>query len=202
MRRWTGGGGRAGGGGRLREPERWHPRSPPARLATYCGWRRKVSAAPAQVRWSTLPTVFNPRITARPASMHAPPLPPLQDAEGRSRGSGIVEFDHPADALRAISMLSNSTLDGRTIHVSLGYPAGLPGTLFVPRKLVQIAPDATHLAGFLLPMPATVELHPGLAGSGGPRGPGRTSRWPTPALRWCPPAFALRRRWRRQRCRE
>ncbi|KAL4458907.1 hypothetical protein ABPG75_013772 [Micractinium tetrahymenae] len=41
----------------------------------------------------------------------------LADAEGRSRGAGIVEFDHPADALRAISMLSNSTLGGRTINV-------------------------------------------------------------------------------------
>ncbi|PRW60040.1 RNA binding isoform C [Chlorella sorokiniana] len=41
----------------------------------------------------------------------------LTDAEGRSRGCGIVEFDHPADALHAISMLSNSTLGGRQIHV-------------------------------------------------------------------------------------
>lgn len=42
----------------------------------------------------------------------------MQDADGRSRGAGIVEFEHPTDALRAISMLSNSTLDGRTINVS------------------------------------------------------------------------------------
>lgn len=30
-----------------------------------------------------------------------------------------MEFEHPADALHAISMLSNSTLGGRQIHVSL-----------------------------------------------------------------------------------
>ena len=40
-----------------------------------------------------------------------------QDAAGESRGSGIVEFERSADALHAISMLSNSTLGGRQIHV-------------------------------------------------------------------------------------
>lgn len=41
----------------------------------------------------------------------------MQDAEGRSKGCGIVEFEHPADALRAISLLSNSTLNERQIMV-------------------------------------------------------------------------------------
>jgi len=41
----------------------------------------------------------------------------MQDAEGRSKGCGIVEFEHPADALRAISLLSNSALNERQIMV-------------------------------------------------------------------------------------
>lgn len=41
----------------------------------------------------------------------------MQDAEGRSKGCGIVEFEQPADALRAISLLSNSTLCERQIMV-------------------------------------------------------------------------------------
>ncbi|KAL4541460.1 hypothetical protein Ndes2526B_g05987 [Nannochloris sp. 'desiccata'] len=41
----------------------------------------------------------------------------MQDAEGRSKGCGIVEFEHPAEALRAISLLSNSTLNERQIMV-------------------------------------------------------------------------------------
>ena len=41
----------------------------------------------------------------------------LEDSEGRSKGCGIVEFESPADALRAISLLSNSTLDDHQIIV-------------------------------------------------------------------------------------
>jgi RNA recognition motif-containing protein len=41
----------------------------------------------------------------------------MQDAEGRSKGCGLVEFEHPADALRSISLLSNSTLNERQIMV-------------------------------------------------------------------------------------
>ena len=41
----------------------------------------------------------------------------MQDSEGRSKGCGIVEFEHPADALRSISLLSNSTLNERQIMV-------------------------------------------------------------------------------------
>lgn len=41
----------------------------------------------------------------------------MQDTEGRSKGCGIVEYEHPADALRAISLLSNSTLNERQIMV-------------------------------------------------------------------------------------
>lgn len=46
------------------------------------------------------------------------PLPAsAQDRDGRSRGCGVVEFEHASDALRAISTLSNTTLGGRQIHV-------------------------------------------------------------------------------------
>lgn len=41
----------------------------------------------------------------------------MQDSEGRSKGCGIVEYEHPADALRAISLLSNSSLNERQIMV-------------------------------------------------------------------------------------
>jgi len=41
----------------------------------------------------------------------------IEDSEGRSKGCGIVEFEVPSDALRAISLLSNSTLDDRQIVV-------------------------------------------------------------------------------------
>lgn len=41
----------------------------------------------------------------------------LYDADGQSKGCGIVEFESPADALRAISLLSNSNLDDRVIVV-------------------------------------------------------------------------------------
>lgn len=41
----------------------------------------------------------------------------IENAEGQSKGCGIVEFESPADALRAISMLSNSCLDDRLIIV-------------------------------------------------------------------------------------
>lgn len=39
------------------------------------------------------------------------------DEKGQSRGCGTVEFETAAEALRAISMLSNSTLGGRQIVV-------------------------------------------------------------------------------------
>jgi len=41
----------------------------------------------------------------------------LSDSEGKSKGCAIVEFSSPADALRAISLLSNSTLNDRQISV-------------------------------------------------------------------------------------
>eukprot|EP00959_Pyramimonas_sp_CCMP1952_P366421 7674429-Pyramimonas_sp.AAC.1 len=41
----------------------------------------------------------------------------LSEASGRSRGCGIVEFEHAEEALKAISTLSNSDLDGRSILV-------------------------------------------------------------------------------------
>lgn len=41
----------------------------------------------------------------------------LTDSEGRSKGCALVEMEQAADALRAISMLSNSVLNGRNITV-------------------------------------------------------------------------------------
>lgn len=41
----------------------------------------------------------------------------LKDKEGKSKGLGIVEFEAPGDALRAISRLSNSVLHDRQITV-------------------------------------------------------------------------------------
>lgn len=41
----------------------------------------------------------------------------MKDKDGRSKGVGIVEFETPADALRAISRLSNSLLHDRQILV-------------------------------------------------------------------------------------
>ena len=39
-----------------------------------------------------------------------------QTMEGGSKGCGIVEFSDPAEALHAISLLSNSTLGGRQVR--------------------------------------------------------------------------------------
>lgn len=44
---------------------------------------------------------------------HLPPC--AQDAEGNSKGCGIVTFASPHDALRAISLLSNSMLADRQV---------------------------------------------------------------------------------------
>lgn len=41
----------------------------------------------------------------------------LMDSEGRSKGCALVEMEQAADALRAISLLSNSVLNGRNITV-------------------------------------------------------------------------------------
>ncbi|KAL3145130.1 hypothetical protein ABBQ38_001734 [Trebouxia sp. C0009 RCD-2024] len=39
------------------------------------------------------------------------------DAEGQPKGAGIVEYQHPDEALQAISRLTNTTLDGNQIRV-------------------------------------------------------------------------------------
>lgn len=41
----------------------------------------------------------------------------MQNDDGASRGCGVVDFQSAGDALRAISQLSNSMLDGSQIHV-------------------------------------------------------------------------------------
>jgi RNA recognition motif-containing protein len=41
----------------------------------------------------------------------------MNDGEGRSKGCAVVEMENAGDALRAISLLSNSVLDGRNITV-------------------------------------------------------------------------------------
>jgi RNA recognition motif-containing protein len=41
----------------------------------------------------------------------------LEQANGRSKGCGIVEYQKPADARRAVEILNNSELNGRIIYV-------------------------------------------------------------------------------------
>lgn len=62
----------------------------------------------------------------------------LQDAEGNSKGAGIVEFDSSADALHAISMLSNSELGGRQIHVRMAAPYYLPCCLVEAARMHSV----------------------------------------------------------------
>jgi hypothetical protein len=72
-----------------------------------------------------------------------------QDAEGASKGAGIVEFERARDALHAISTLSNSTLGGRQIHVSTQYPlavmpAGFSRGACLPGKRAESAHRASE----------------------------------------------------------
>lgn len=55
------------------------------------------------------------------------------DKEGKSRGFGVVEFDHPVEAVQAISMLNNQMLFDRRLSVRMdrvdkgdGFPSKLP----------------------------------------------------------------------------
>lgn len=55
------------------------------------------------------------------------------DKEGKSRGFGVVEFEHPVEAVQAISMLHNQRLFDRTLSVRIdradkgdGLPPKLP----------------------------------------------------------------------------
>lgn len=41
----------------------------------------------------------------------------LTDTSGRSKGCAIVEFERPEEALKAITHLNNSQLQGAEIHV-------------------------------------------------------------------------------------
>jgi RNA recognition motif-containing protein len=41
----------------------------------------------------------------------------IKDQSGRSKGCGIVEFDDPADAFRAMAQLNGYVLDGFNIQV-------------------------------------------------------------------------------------
>lgn len=55
------------------------------------------------------------------------------DKEGKSRGFGVIEYDHPVEAVQAISMLNNQMLYDRRLSVRMdrvdkgdGFPAKLP----------------------------------------------------------------------------
>lgn len=41
------------------------------------------------------------------------------DKEGRSRGFAVVEYDHPVEAVQAISMFHNQVLNDRTMTVRM-----------------------------------------------------------------------------------
>lgn len=73
------------------------------------GRRVYVSNLPWSVTWQELKDHFRGAGSVRYADV-------MRDGE-RSKGCGIVEYDSPAEALHAISTLSNSTLDGRVITV-------------------------------------------------------------------------------------
>lgn len=76
------------------------------------GRRVYVGNLPFELTWQDLKDHFrsagNLRVT------HADIL---TDPSGQSKGCGIVEFESPSDALKSISLLSNSLLGGRQISV-------------------------------------------------------------------------------------
>ena len=64
-----------------------------------------------------------------------------RDKRGKSRGFGMVEYDHPVESVQAISMLHNQKLYDRRMFVRLDkvnepdVPQKLPeGTLLFPKK--------------------------------------------------------------------
>lgn len=79
--------------------------------AVSIGRRVYVGNLPFEITWQELKDHF------RASGLAVTHADVLTDTEGRSKGCGIVEFASPADALRSISLLSNSLLAGRQISV-------------------------------------------------------------------------------------
>ena len=52
---------------------------------------------------------------------------PLDNATGKHRGFGFVEYDDPADAAAAVDNLHNAELYGRTLRVNYAQPARIKG---------------------------------------------------------------------------
>jgi RNA recognition motif-containing protein len=99
-----------GGSDREHRPPGKRPRhAAPGGAAVTIGRRVFVSNLPYDLTWQELKDHFK----AAGHVAHADIL----GGEGANKGCGIVEFESPADALRAISLLSNSSLRGRQIMV-------------------------------------------------------------------------------------
>lgn len=80
----------------------------------------------------------------------------IVNPDGQSKGCGIVEFESPSDALRAISLLSNSKLDDRLIIVREDRedPVTLTSTRMGPRTAASgsaVAADGTQIVVHGLP---------------------------------------------------
>lgn len=96
------------------------------------------------------------------------------DNEGKSKGFGIVEFEHPVEAVQAISMFHNQKLYDRTISVRLdkfdeedpygqdGLPAKLPKGLESIGKGLGIGGQPLNIAksGINQPPPPTGPIGP------------------------------------------
>lgn len=61
-----------------------------------------------------------------------------KDKDGKSRGFGIVEFDHPVESVQAISMLNNQQLYDRRISVRLDRSNEADGPLKLPEGLKAV----------------------------------------------------------------
>ena len=115
-----GGGGGGGSGGGPRPPAagkrgRFHPGQGPMNMAgphgqILVGRRCYVSNLPWECTWQELKDHFACVGNVVYADV-------MSDETGRSKGCGIVEFERPDDALRAIGTMSNTNLMGRNISV-------------------------------------------------------------------------------------
>ena len=72
----------------------------------------------------------------------------LEDHEGRSKGCGIVEYDNPHAALRAIRELNNSELKGRLV-TSSGLPVA--NGITVPPNAIKVSISADGIVSATLP---------------------------------------------------
>ncbi|KAK9823524.1 hypothetical protein WJX72_003381 [[Myrmecia] bisecta] len=102
-----------------------------------------VSNVSYQTDWQTLKDHFKAAGTVLHADI-------LKDG-GASRGCGIVEMSTPAEALQAISLLSNTEVDGRMISVRCweDREEGRPGRPASAAREVHLGnrPDATSSTG-------------------------------------------------------